>query len=116
MIDSQPSRRYRKSTRSGGSGGNCVEWACTPEGVYIRDSKDPDGPELIATYPEWSRFLTATASADQEHPWISHQPAEVRLTKDGRQLRFTTAEWAAFVAAVHAGECEREPTLLRFPH
>ncbi|MBO4210342.1 DUF397 domain-containing protein, partial [Micromonospora echinofusca] len=38
---------WRKSTRSGGSGGNCVEVADNLPGVVgVRDSKDPTGPAL----------------------------------------------------------------------
>ncbi|XRQ12225.1 DUF397 domain-containing protein [Actinomadura welshii] len=38
---------WRKSSRSSGNGGNCVEVADLPSGVGLRDSKDPDGPKLI---------------------------------------------------------------------
>jgi hypothetical protein len=36
--------RWRKSSRSGGTNGNCVELAHTLRAV--RDSKHPDGPAL----------------------------------------------------------------------
>lgn len=40
--------RWRSSTRSGASGGNCVEVADNLPGVVaIRDSKDPYGPVLL---------------------------------------------------------------------
>jgi len=106
MTDNPTHRHYRKSTRSGGSGGNCVEWAHTPRGVYIRDSKDPHGPELFTTELEW-QGLIAAAQANVEHMWISRAPGGVHLAKDGHRLRFTAAEWTAFVAAINAGECER---------
>lgn len=51
---------WHKSTRSGGSGGNCVEVADNlPNLVGVRDSKDTAGPTL--TYPTacWSAFITA---------------------------------------------------------
>jgi hypothetical protein len=108
MPDSRASRRYKKSTRSGGSGGNCVEWAFEGGRVYIRDSKNPDGPELLATFTEWAAF-TAAVDAGDPHPWIQRRPTGVHVARDGRQLRFTATEWAAFVAGVHAGECEPEP-------
>lgn len=38
--------RWRKSSYSNGMGGECVEVAATPEGLLVRDSKDPDGPRL----------------------------------------------------------------------
>jgi hypothetical protein len=41
---------WRKSSFSGGSGGNCVEVATNLPGVIaVRDSKDPDGPALALT-------------------------------------------------------------------
>ncbi|MBS2966572.1 DUF397 domain-containing protein [Actinocrinis puniceicyclus] len=49
---------WRKSTRSGGQGGACVEVADLPDGgVAVRDSKDPDGPKLVFTGPEWLAFI-----------------------------------------------------------
>jgi hypothetical protein len=49
---------WRKSTRSGGTGGNCVEVATNLPGVVtIRDSKNPDGPRLVFTRAEWRRSL-----------------------------------------------------------
>ncbi|MFD7548642.1 DUF397 domain-containing protein [Streptomyces sp. NPDC059578] len=47
---------WRKSTYSGGEGGQCVQWAPGPATgtVRVRDGKDPDGPHLV---------LTATAFA-----------------------------------------------------
>ena len=40
---------WRKSTRSSGGGGNCVEVAHLPGLIAIRDSKNPAGPALIIT-------------------------------------------------------------------
>ncbi len=51
---------WRKSSYSGTNGGNCVEVATSlPDAIAVRDSKDPDGPKLIFTPAEWSAF-TAT--------------------------------------------------------
>ena len=48
---------WRKSTRSGDNGGDCVEVARNLSGVVaIRDSKDPDGPALIVSKDEWAAF------------------------------------------------------------
>ncbi|WP_149263397.1 DUF397 domain-containing protein [Actinomadura sp. K4S16] len=41
--------RWRKSSYSGGSGGECVEVAAGAGCVLVRDSKDPDGPCLGLT-------------------------------------------------------------------
>jgi hypothetical protein len=35
----------------------CVEVAVTDDRVFVRDSKDPDGPRLTFTRPEWAEFL-----------------------------------------------------------
>jgi hypothetical protein len=48
---------WRKSTRSGGSGGNCVEVADNLPGVVgVRDSKDV-GPALAFGPAAWSVFV-----------------------------------------------------------
>ena len=48
---------WRKSTRSGGNGGNCVEVAQLDDAVAVRDSKDRQGPVLVFTPAEWAAFL-----------------------------------------------------------
>jgi hypothetical protein len=49
---------WRKSTRSGGSGGNCVEVAGNLPGVVgVRDSKDVAGPALAFGPTAWSAFV-----------------------------------------------------------
>ncbi|MFC5820706.1 DUF397 domain-containing protein [Nonomuraea sp. NPDC050478] len=49
---------WRKSSRSGGNGGQCVEVASNLPGVVaVRDSKNPDGPKLTFTPAEWKAFL-----------------------------------------------------------
>ncbi|MEV6705365.1 DUF397 domain-containing protein [Micromonospora wenchangensis] len=55
--------RWRKSTRSGTSGGNCVEVADNLSGaVAVRDSKDPDGPALTFAPTSWRAFVTGLAA------------------------------------------------------
>jgi hypothetical protein len=47
-----------KSTRSGPTGGNCVEVAFLPEGdVALRNSRFPSGSALIFTRAEWDAFI-----------------------------------------------------------
>jgi hypothetical protein len=49
---------WRKSSYSGGNGGQCVEVARNLPGVVaVRDSKNPGGPSLIVTAGEWRAFL-----------------------------------------------------------
>ncbi|MEU6248268.1 DUF397 domain-containing protein [Glycomyces sp. NPDC047010] len=44
---------WRKSTRSGPNGGNCVELAALPQGdIAVRNSRFPEGPALIYTVAE----------------------------------------------------------------
>jgi hypothetical protein len=49
---------WRKSIRSTGGGSNCVEVACLPSRIAIRDSKNPEGGTLIVTAAVF-RELTA---------------------------------------------------------
>ncbi|MFV2172551.1 DUF397 domain-containing protein [Actinomadura sp. LOL_016] len=38
---------WRKASRSGENGGDCVELAALPDAVAVRDSKNPHGPVLL---------------------------------------------------------------------
>jgi hypothetical protein len=52
------SATWIKSSHSGPTGGNCVEVAFLIGGaVAIRNSRQPDGPALVFTRPEWEAFL-----------------------------------------------------------
>ncbi len=48
---------WRKSTRSGGNGGDCVEVAVIDQMIKVRHSKDPNGPALTFTPSEWRAFV-----------------------------------------------------------
>ena len=48
--------KWRKASRSGHEGGNCVEVAGVSQVIAVRDSKDPDGPKLAFTSAEWRAF------------------------------------------------------------
>ncbi|MFJ9892536.1 DUF397 domain-containing protein [Streptomyces sp. NPDC091280] len=51
------SARWRKSSYSNGSGGECLEVADEVTGlVPVRDSKVPDGPVLLLPSSAWSAF------------------------------------------------------------
>ncbi|MCO1594586.1 DUF397 domain-containing protein [Micromonospora sp. RHAY321] len=51
---------WRKSTRSGGNGGNCVEVATNLPGVVaVRDSKSTEGPVLRFEPGTWLLFAAA---------------------------------------------------------
>jgi hypothetical protein len=50
---------WRKSTRSGSGGGNCVEVADNLPGVVgVRDSKDQAGPVLTFEPGAWQAFIS----------------------------------------------------------
>lgn len=49
---------WRKSSYSGGSGGDCLEVATNFPGlVPVRDSKNPAGPRLVLRAEAWSAFV-----------------------------------------------------------
>lgn len=48
---------WRKSTRSNGNSGDCVEFAQADGMIGLRDSKDPAGPVLVFTSSEWAAFI-----------------------------------------------------------
>ncbi|MGC4814362.1 DUF397 domain-containing protein [Micromonospora sp. DT228] len=53
--------RWRKSTRSGGNGGDCVEVADNLPGVVlVRDTKDRDGGTLTFSPQAWRGFVAMT--------------------------------------------------------
>ncbi len=47
---------WKKSSRSGGNGGQCVEVRRHEQAIQVRDSKDPSGPVLQFTAAEWKAF------------------------------------------------------------
>jgi len=60
---------WRKSTRSDGNGGACVEVARNLPGIVaVRDSKDRGGPALIFTPDEWAAFLAGAKTGEFDLP------------------------------------------------
>jgi hypothetical protein len=56
---------WRKSSYSGGNGGDCVEVADNVPGVVaVRDSKDPGGPTLTFRPDEWRAFRAAIKAGE----------------------------------------------------
>ncbi|WNV90349.1 DUF397 domain-containing protein [Umezawaea sp. Da 62-37] len=48
---------WRKSSRSGGGGAQCVEMACAPGNRVVRDSKNATGPNLTFSFHGFTAFL-----------------------------------------------------------
>jgi hypothetical protein len=65
MADILSGAVWRKSSRSNGSGGNCVEVATNLAGIVaVRDSKNPNGPALVFTPAQWSTFMARIKGGD----------------------------------------------------
>ncbi|WP_318212368.1 MULTISPECIES: DUF397 domain-containing protein [unclassified Streptomyces] len=54
---------WRKSSYSGGEGGECVEVAAHATAIHIRDSKNPDGPQLAVAPAAWAAFVGTASGA-----------------------------------------------------
>jgi hypothetical protein len=55
---------WRKSSRSGSNGGQCVEVARNLPGIVaVRDSKHSDGPVLTFAAHEWRSFISGIKAA-----------------------------------------------------
>lgn len=59
MTAKMPDCEWRKSSYSGGNGGNCVEVGVAGSVIGLRDSKDPDGGVLVVSERAWNGFVSA---------------------------------------------------------
>jgi hypothetical protein len=56
---------WRKSSYSSGNGGACVEVAHNLPGIVaVRDSKDPEGPNLGFAPDEWRAFTAGVKAGE----------------------------------------------------
>ncbi|MFG2908650.1 DUF397 domain-containing protein [Kitasatospora sp. NPDC048286] len=56
---------WRKSSYSGGEGGNCIEVASgLPDSIPVRDSKDAHGPALAFAPEAWRSFVAGVRAGD----------------------------------------------------
>jgi len=104
--------QWRRSRRSGSTGGQCVEVAATGDGlVRIRDSKDPGGPQIVISAAWWRQslpYLTGVPDAAGDC-LVAACEGGWMLLRDARQpegaiLRFTTGEWEVFLAGARDDE------------
>ncbi len=114
-----PALKWRKSSYSGNTGGNCVEVAIDGGRVLIRDSKyrraasnDPAfEPIITITVGQWEELLkvaTGGTHAVIEPAIVVGHDGRVELcAADGTTLGFTSSEWAAFTSGAEAGEFGR---------
>jgi hypothetical protein len=56
---------WRKSSYSGGNGGDCVEVGGTERAVVVRDTKDRGGAALTFGPDAWRRFATTIKGSDK---------------------------------------------------
>jgi hypothetical protein len=55
---------WRKASYSSSNGGACVEVAEIGDLIAVRDSKDPTGPKLAFTAPEWEAFTAGVRGGE----------------------------------------------------
>ncbi|GAA1935068.1 DUF397 domain-containing protein [Streptomyces durmitorensis] len=54
---------WRKSSYSGSGGGECIEFAAPRQGtIAVRDSKNPEGPAFTTTPRAFATFVQAAAT------------------------------------------------------
>lgn len=58
---------WRKSSRSGNNGGACVEAAPAREAMAVRDSKDPEGPALAVHAAHWRALVAGIKDGTLDH-------------------------------------------------
>jgi len=54
---------WRKSSRSGGGGNECVEVTFVSGATALRDSKNPDGGTLVLPSTGWQAFRSVATAA-----------------------------------------------------
>ncbi len=67
-LDEKNTLVWRKSSRSGGSGAQCVELAATAHSAYVRDTKNRTGGTLVFPAGPFAAFLTDIKAGRQQRP------------------------------------------------
>jgi hypothetical protein len=58
-MDGPSALNWRKSSRSGNNGGDCVEVAGAAPVILVRDTKNPDGHVLKVPADAWASFTAS---------------------------------------------------------
>jgi hypothetical protein len=58
-MDGPSALNWRKSSRSGNNGGNCVEVADAAQVILVRDTKNRDGHVLNVPADAWASFTAS---------------------------------------------------------
>lgn len=58
-MDGPSALNWRKSSRSGNNGGNCVEVADAARVILVRDTKNRDGHVLNVSADAWASFTAS---------------------------------------------------------
>ena len=66
FLEGPESLVWRKSSRSNSTG--CLEFAAKDGSVFIRDTKDRDGPVLRFSILEWELFLSGVRRGEFDLP------------------------------------------------
>jgi hypothetical protein len=64
-VEIAPARR--PSSHGGSTGGDCVEVASVERVIAVRDSKNPDGPVLVFASHAWRAFTTSFKADPPAH-------------------------------------------------
>ena len=59
---------WRKSSRSGSQGGNCVEVAMLDQHTAVRDSKNPQDGAIVLSAGAWLAFLDSVKNDEFDRP------------------------------------------------
>ena len=66
MAEPEPGRRTWKKSTASANNPQCVEVAFAGQSVLVRNSRQPDGPMLSFTVPEWIAFLIGVGNGEFE--------------------------------------------------
>jgi hypothetical protein len=65
MSEQDATLRWKQSTYCASS--SCVEVAHTHRTVHVRDTKDPEGPQLVVPVEAWRELIASIKRGDLDH-------------------------------------------------